>query len=176
MLNPDSQSLGAPSLSTLDSGSDYGSFIQVHWIILSNDLCFIFMRSENFIFVFFSMLVFRHFTLNLVTMTENMKESITAITTSMDLVLFFSIYRFELWVDLLIFVLVDSSYYWVRMWGDPTFEFHASLARVLGLLVKDLAGNWVYQLHQLKTDKINISNVDIESRTSFKLLFSGFVV
>ncbi len=33
-----------------------------------------------------------------------------------------------------------DSFYWYTHWGDPTFEYHASLAKVFGLIVKTLSG------------------------------------
>ncbi len=33
-----------------------------------------------------------------------------------------------------------DSFYWYSHWGDPTFEYHASLAKVFGVIVKTLSG------------------------------------
>lgn len=33
-----------------------------------------------------------------------------------------------------------DSFYWYTQWGDPTFEYHASLAKVFGMIVKTLGG------------------------------------
>jgi N-acetylated-alpha-linked acidic dipeptidase len=38
-----------------------------------------------------------------------------------------------------------DSFYWMEHFGDPTFEYHASLTRVWGLLTRELAGSWPIQ-------------------------------
>jgi N-acetylated-alpha-linked acidic dipeptidase len=90
MMNPDSQSVGGPFLDTLDSGSDYGSFIQ-HVGVSSLHVQFTDYQGK-----------------------------------------YEGVYHSNY-----------DNYYWVRMWGDPTFEFHATLARLLGLLVKELSDSLI---------------------------------
>jgi N-acetylated-alpha-linked acidic dipeptidase len=38
---------------------------------------------------------------------------------------------------------IYDSFYWMEHFGDPTFEYHAALTKVWGLLTRELAGSYI---------------------------------
>jgi N-acetylated-alpha-linked acidic dipeptidase len=72
-----------------------------------------------------------------------------------------------------------DSFYWYTHWGDPTFEYHASLAKVFGLIVKTLSESVVipFNYNDYAGDLIAfVDELEKGAASKFNKTFSEFKI